>query len=63
MAGYKRLTKTQSEMLIGRTRDLYLNDGKKPEEIASILKRPESQVRAWIGMILDAEAKKESQIN
>lgn len=58
MAGYKKLTKKQSEMIIGRTRDLYLNEGKKPEEIASILKRPESQVRAWIGMILDVEAKK-----
>lgn len=57
MAGYKKLTKTQSEMMIGRTKDLYL-EGKKPYEIASILKRPESQIRAWIDMILNVEAKK-----
>lgn len=55
MAGYKRLTETQEQMMIGRTYFMWKN-GSTNAKIAECLKRPITQVDEWIEMCKNAEA-------
>ena len=51
--------KTRLALNVGRTKRL-LEQGLTCEEIAVKLKKPESSVRAWAGIIKEAEEKKNS---
>ena len=48
MALTKEQQETRLKMHIGRAYRLYIKDGKSPEEIAMILRRPVSQIEKWI---------------
>lgn len=56
MAEYKRLTKAQEYIMIGRTYCMW-RDGRTNAEIAECLKRPIKDVNGWVEMCKFAATK------